>query len=178
MQNRILSAFQYALKPGGFLFLGKSEAISAYSDIFAAEDRTHKIFSRKPKVGHGSSFRLADRRPQEPGLAPAKIVAPALPVDFQKQAEQVLLQRYAPPALVIDSDLRVLHFQGDAGAYLVLSTGPPTVHLLKMLRPEFLVDLRTRGLQGQEKGTAAATQPIRIRARRPTGSRAPGSIAG
>ena len=38
LQNRMVSAFQYALKPGGFLFLGKSEAISAYADIFAAED--------------------------------------------------------------------------------------------------------------------------------------------
>ena len=38
LQKRVLGVFRYALKPGGFLFLGKSEAISAYSDIFAAED--------------------------------------------------------------------------------------------------------------------------------------------
>ena len=160
MQNRILSAFQYALKPGGFLFLGKSEAISAYSDIFAAEDRNHKIFSRKPNAGLAPHFdwRIDDHK--EPGLAPPRIALPALIADFQKQAEQVLLQRYAPPALVIDSDLRILHFQGDISPYLVLPTGPPTVHLLKMLRPEFVLDLRRAVSKAQKEGTAAATQPI------------------
>jgi two-component system CheB/CheR fusion protein len=160
LQNRILSAFQYALKPGGFLFLGKSEAISAHSAIFAPDDRNHKIFARRPNVTQAPHFdwRLDD--PQESGLAPPRIALPALIADFQKQAEQVLLKRYAPPALVIDSDLRILHLQGDIGPYLVLPTGPPTVHLLKMLRPEFVLDLRRAISKAQKEGTAAATQLI------------------
>jgi two-component system CheB/CheR fusion protein len=160
LQNRILSAFQYALKPGGFLFLGKSEAISAHSAIFAPDDRNHKIFARRPNVTQAPHFdwRLDD--PQESGLAPPRIALPALIADFQKQAEQVLLKRYAPPALVIDSDLRILHLQGDIGPYLVLPTGPPTVHLLKMLRPEFILDLRRAVSKAQKEGTAAATQLI------------------
>jgi len=162
LQNRILSAFQYALKPGGFLFLGKSEAISAYSDIFAAEDRNHKIFSRRLKAGLAPHFdwRFDDRK--EPGMAAPKVALPALTVDFQKQAEQILLQRYAPPALVIDSDLRILHFQGDISPYIVLSTGPPTVQLLKMLRPEFVMDLRSVISKAKREWTAIATQPIRF----------------
>jgi two-component system, chemotaxis family, CheB/CheR fusion protein len=160
LQNRILAALQYALKPGGFLFLGKAEAISAYSDIFAADDRTHKIFSRKPKAGMAPHFDWRIEDHNEQGLAPAKTAAPALPVDFQKEAEQVLLQRYTPPALVIDSELRVLHFQGDVGPYLVLSTGAPTVHLLKMLRPELIVDLRRAVSRASRQGNPAATEQI------------------
>jgi two-component system CheB/CheR fusion protein len=56
LQNRILSAFQYALKPGGFLFLGKSEAISAHTGIFAAEDRSHKIFSHRHRERGAAHF--------------------------------------------------------------------------------------------------------------------------
>ena len=48
LQRRILSIFQYALKAGGFLFLGNSESISDYSEAFTAEDRKHRIFSPKP----------------------------------------------------------------------------------------------------------------------------------
>jgi two-component system, chemotaxis family, CheB/CheR fusion protein len=162
LQNRILSAFQYALKPGGFLFLGKSEAISAHSGIFVPEDRQHKIFIRKPSVPQAPHFdwRLGD--PKEPGLAPPAIALPPMMADFQRQAEQALLQRYAPPALVIDSDFRILHLQGDIGPYLVLPTGPPTVHLLKMLRPEFVLDLRRAVSKAQKEGTAAATKLIRF----------------
>jgi two-component system, chemotaxis family, CheB/CheR fusion protein len=160
LQNRILSAFQYALKPGGFLFLGKSEAISAYSAIFAPEDRDHKIFSSKPHANLAPRFdwRLDD--PKQPGPAPLRIALPALIADFQKQAEQVLLQHYAPPALVIDSDLRILHLQGDISPYLVLPTGPLTVHLLKMLRPELVLDLRKAVSKAQKEETSAHTRLI------------------
>jgi len=160
LQNRILSAFQYALKPGGFLFLGKSEAISAYSATFAPEDRNHKIFSRRPDATPAPRFdwRLDDHK--EPDSASPRIALPLVMADFQKQAEQALLQRYSPPALVIDSDLRILHLQGNMGPYLVLPTGPPTVHLLKMLRPEFLLDLRRAISKAQKQETAAATQLI------------------
>jgi two-component system CheB/CheR fusion protein len=162
LQNRILSAFQYALKPGGFLFLGKSEAISAYSGIFVPDDRNHKIFARKPNATLAPRFdwRIDDHK--DPALAPPRIALPAPIADFQKQAEQVLLQRYAPPALVIDSDLHILHLQGDIGPYVVLPTGPPTVHLLKLLRPEFVLDLRRAVSKAQKEGTAAATQLIRF----------------
>jgi two-component system CheB/CheR fusion protein len=162
LQNRILSAFQYALKPGGFLFLGKSEAISAYSAIFAPVDRNRKIFSRKPSAAQAPHFdwRLEDHK--EPGLAPPRIALPAVIADFQKQAEQALLQRYAPPALVIDSDFHILHLQGNIGPYLVLPTGPPTVHLLKMLRPEFVLDLRKAAAKAQQERTVAPTPLIRF----------------
>jgi two-component system CheB/CheR fusion protein len=161
LQNRILSAFQYALKPGGFLFLGKSEAISAHSGIFAPDDRKHKIFSRKPSATLSPRFdwRLDDSR--EPGLSPPSIASPPL-ANFQNQAEQVLLQRYTPPALVIDADLHILHIQGNIGPYLVLPTGPPTIHLLKMVRPEFVLDLRRAVSKTQKEGTAAITRLIQF----------------
>ena len=158
LQDRVLSAFQYALKPGGFLFLGKSESISAYSDTFVPLDRKHKVFSRKSTAGLPHfEWRIGQTR--ERVLTPGKIAVPSLAVDFQKQAEQILLQRYAPPALVIDSDLRILHFQGDISPYLVLATGPPTVHLLKLLRPEFVVDLRRAISKARKAGAPAATEP-------------------
>jgi len=161
LQNRILSAFQYALKPGGFLFLGKSEAISAHSGMFAPDDRKHKIFSRKPSGTLAPRFDWRMDDPKVPGLAAPRIALPAL-ADFQKQAEQVLLQRYTPPALVIDADLHILHIQGNIGPYLVLPTGPPTVHLLKMLHPEFVMDLRRAVSKAQKEGTAAATRLIQF----------------
>ena len=160
LQNRILAAFQYALKPGGFLFLGKSEAISAHADIFTAEDRHHKIFSRRIEAGAAAHFEWWLEDHKEHAVAPPRAALAALAADFQKQAEQALLQRYAPPALVIDSDLRVLHFQGDISPYLVLATGPPTVQLLKMLRPEFVMDVRSAISQAKREGITIATEPV------------------
>ena len=85
--------------------------------------------------------------------------------DFRKQAELVLLQRYAPPALVIDSDLRILHLQGDLSLYLALPTGPPTVHLFKLLRPELAIDLRRAISRAQKEGTTLPSRLIRFEQR-------------
>ena len=162
LQNRILSAFQYALNPGGFLFLGKSESISAYSAIFDPEDRIHKIFSRKPYAALSPRFgwRIDDHK--QPAMAPTIDLLPAPATSFGSQAEQALLKHYAPPALVIDSDFRILHVQGDIGTYLVLPTGPPTVYLLKMLRPEFVLDLRNAVSKVRRQGTPVCTEPIQF----------------
>ena len=54
LQKRVLSMFQYALKPGGFLFLGNSETISEFSGAFTADDPRHRIFLRKAAT---TSFR-------------------------------------------------------------------------------------------------------------------------
>ncbi len=160
LQKRVLGVFRYALKPGGFLFLGKSEAISTYSDIFAAEDHSHKIFSRKSGNVSAPSLDWLNGEPKEPQPAPPKTVLPGLPADFQREAEQLLLSRYIPPALVVDSDLRIVHFQGDTGPYLALSTGPPTFQLLKMIRPEFVVELRSAISRAKREGTTASTSVL------------------
>ena len=76
LQKRVLSIFQYALKPGGFLFLGNSESISDYSDAFTVEDRKHRIFLRKPAAAASRGFSSAADHFPEPDAAPPRIAAP------------------------------------------------------------------------------------------------------
>ena len=47
-QERIIGNFSYALRSGGFLLLGKSEALGRFPDLFDAVDRKNRIYSRKP----------------------------------------------------------------------------------------------------------------------------------
>jgi len=152
LQKRALAIFQYALKPGGFLFLGTSESISDYSDDFTVEDRKHRIFTRKVAAAPFREFNVSTARSAE--AVPQKISAPSAAVDFRKEAEGALLAHYAPPALIIDSDLHIRHIQGDTSPYMALATGPPSFHLLKMVRPEFTVDLRTAIEEARRKGAA------------------------
>ena len=59
LQKRILSVFQYALKPDGYLFLGNSESISDYSEAFSVADQKHRIFVRKAGPAGYRDFRSA-----------------------------------------------------------------------------------------------------------------------
>jgi two-component system CheB/CheR fusion protein len=49
-QSRILGRFNYALKPNGYLFLGKAEMLLVHSALFAPMDMRHRIFSKVAQV--------------------------------------------------------------------------------------------------------------------------------
>jgi two-component system CheB/CheR fusion protein len=162
LQKRALSVFQYALKPGGFLFLGNSESVSDFSDAFAADDRKHRIFLRKPAAAAFREFNLAAGQLREPNAALPKIPAPGAGADFRKEAEALLLAHYAPPALIVDPNLHIVHFQGDVSPYLAPATGQPSFHLLKMVRPEFVVDLRTAIYKARKEGVPVRNGAVRF----------------
>jgi two-component system CheB/CheR fusion protein len=162
LQKRILSVFQFALKPGGFLFLGNSESVSDYSDAFAVEDQKHRIFLRKLTA---AAFREFPSTPVPRGVnVPApRTSAAGLVRDFRKEAEGLLLEEYAPPALVVDPDLHIVHFQGDVSPYLAPATGQPSFHLLKMVRPEFVLDLRTAISKARKEGVAVRNEGVQFK---------------
>jgi len=45
-QARILNRFHFALRPGGFLFLGKAETLSMYANVFEPVDLQRRVFSK------------------------------------------------------------------------------------------------------------------------------------
>ena len=46
-QNEAFTAFYDALKPRGFLFIGKSETVRSNTGMFKVDDYNHKIYSKK-----------------------------------------------------------------------------------------------------------------------------------
>ena len=162
LQKRVLSIFQYALKPGGFLFLGNSESISDYSDVFSVEDRKHRIYVRKAPSIAFQGFRSIPDQILDSGAAPVRIPVSNPAVDFRKEAEAALLEHYTPPALIVDSNLHIVHFQGDVSPYVAPATGQPSFHLLKMVRSELVVDLRTAISKARKEGAAVHIDSVQF----------------
>ncbi len=50
LQQRVLPLFHYALRPGGYLFLGPSEHVSSHEELFQTIDKKHRIFQRKESL--------------------------------------------------------------------------------------------------------------------------------
>ncbi len=162
LQKRILSIFQYALKPGGVLFLGNSESIGEYSEAFSVEDQKHRIFLRKLNVSRFHGYRAGPEEYPGPDSASRTGSPAGVPADYRREAEDVLLEHYSPSALVVDQNLHILHFQGDVSPYLAPATGQPSFHLLKMLRPELVVDVRTAIQKVRKEGTLVRKDPVRF----------------
>jgi two-component system CheB/CheR fusion protein len=142
LQKKVMTVLHYALKPHGFLMLGKSESISGFSELFTPVGRKHKIYSKKSSVDR-QALNLAGAHPQHAPAEASETPDPPARFDPQKEADRIVMTHYAPAGLVAGSDLQILHFRGNVAPYLSPSPGQASLSLLKMVRPEFAVELRT-----------------------------------
>ena len=49
LQKKLIPMFHYTLNRNGFLFLGESESIGTFADLFSPVDAKHKVFKRKAR---------------------------------------------------------------------------------------------------------------------------------
>ncbi len=144
LQKRVLPLFHYCLSPGGFLFLGRSETVAGFTQLFSAVDKNAKIFrkvgtSRVPSLAPPPWGRGAEARAPMSAAAP---VGASAPIDAQKQADNLLLARYAPAAVLVNGRMEIVQIRGRTGPFLELAPGQPNLNLLKLAREGLLADLR------------------------------------
>jgi two-component system CheB/CheR fusion protein len=163
LQARVLSTFHYALLPGGRLLLGKSESLAAHPDLFKTEDRASRIFSHQQVASPQAELIVASREATRGAPAGAAIAGGGF--ELRKEAERLLLECYAPAALVVDPAFHIIHLQGDTSPYLAPAPGEPSFHLLRMLLPELTLEVRAAIQKVGKRGVAVKTPPIRLEQR-------------
>jgi len=167
LQQRVIPLLHYALRPDGFLWLGASETIASYRDLFELLDAKTKMYLRKSsKRAMQLAVPLAAGR-WGAGAAAAQ-VRPALPreapgPDPLREADRLLLGRYAPAGVVVNDDLDVLQFRGDTGPYLAPAPGRATLNLLKLLREGLLVGVRGLLSRARRERAVVREEGLRVR---------------
>ncbi|MGH8770048.1 MAG: CheR family methyltransferase, partial [Burkholderiales bacterium] len=165
LQHRIMPVLHFALKPGGFLLLGTSETVGGHRDLFEVDDVKHKIFARKPGPG-----RLPTNLPRAPTQTVHGVVGfPRLReessgTEVQKEADRIVMAKYAPPGVVINSDMEIVQFRGETNAYLAPAPGRPSFNLLKMAREGLLVALRAAVRQAKKEVAPVREVGVRVKA--------------
>jgi len=136
-QERALRRLQYALAPGGFLYLGSSETLAGLQTDFTAVSSKHKIFRILRHValpldaGASALSRInstnARVRPTGRG---GRTMTDAAAIDA---GQSVLLRSYAPTSLLLNANQELLHVFGDVSQYLRIGEGAVTLDLTKLL---------------------------------------------
>jgi len=159
-QERILETFHFALRPSALLMLGPSESPDGSADLFAPYDRAAHLYHSRPVASRPVLF-------DAPTLVPARIPHPRLepgpverfaPID----AHHRLLEEYAPPSLVVTEDNTIVHVSPRAARYLQIAAGEPSRDLLKLVRPELRVELRTALFQAAKNRAAVEISNIEV----------------
>ncbi|MET0397663.1 MAG: chemotaxis protein CheB [Longimicrobiaceae bacterium] len=142
-QERVMETFHYALRPGGLLFLGASESAGG-DGLFAPAAGKQRIF-RRDTARHRTPPRHSAAAPLPTGVRPL----PAVEGDRARQGFSFgalhlrMLEAYAPPSLVVDERLEVVHLSGRAGRFLHLAEGEPSHSLIDLTRGDLRMELRT-----------------------------------
>ncbi|MEZ0391626.1 MAG: chemotaxis protein CheB [Pseudobdellovibrionaceae bacterium] len=142
LQKRVIPIFHYGLLPSGFLWLGRAENLGEFSKLFSSVEKTHKIYS-KSNVPTPQIYLSTQHLRQSPGM---KTNGQAFAKDgreFHRDADKIILSKFSPPSVIVNSDLEILQFRGRTVPFLEPAAGQPSLNLLKMVRPELLASLRT-----------------------------------
>ena len=143
-QEHVLDTFHFALRPGGYLWLGQSESADVKEALFVLLDKSAHLYEARTattrlSMGYRDPVELARAMPAQPEAWFSRIPAGML--------HQRLLEQYAPPSVVIAEDFRVLHMSERAGRFMAVTGGEPSQNLLSLIRPELRADLRAAVLQ-------------------------------
>jgi two-component system CheB/CheR fusion protein len=169
LQDDIFSIFHYALNPGGVLFLGSSESAEHLPDLFQVIDKTHRIYQSKSWVGEKPNLppmpllRRAAHRPLRHSDGIRRHVARFLhESSFPAEQHYRALESFGPPNVLIDTQAVILHVSETAGRYLLQPKGTITGDLLKLVRPELQLELRTAIFHAFAKERATFTRPVLV----------------
>jgi two-component system CheB/CheR fusion protein len=165
LQKRVLPIFHYALRPTGFLLLGNAETTGTFSDLFVPVDGKRRIYARRagpPRAALGWTLREGGASAEATSDETAERVhAPQLELD--READRVLLAKYAPAGALVNDDMQVLHVRGRTGPYLELPSGAASFNLLKMLREGLLVDVRAALKRARATGAPVRKEGAQVR---------------
>ncbi|HEY0551903.1 MAG TPA: CheR family methyltransferase, partial [Verrucomicrobiae bacterium] len=180
-QKRVFDIFHFALRPHGLLFLGSSESVEDGSPLFEVLDKKHRVYRHRATakvglpvpIGPSTLMRAleaqqqAHRGPMLPGVAFDRAMMPTT-AEQGRGNEQLsfgelhfrLVERLAPPSVVVTSDYEVVHLSENAGKFLQFGGGEPTLNLLRVVHPMLRVELRAALFQAAE--TSSTVELARV----------------
>ena len=174
LQQKVIPTFHYALKPEGVLFLGASESIAGFNDLFEPADKKHKIYSKKPATAHPLNLPLKRER----GDHPSPGARPQLPIgkgkseppegfqgelNAQREADRVTVNQFAPPGVLVNAEFQILQFRGSTAAYLQPPpSGKATFDVLKMARDGLMLPLRAAINKAKKENKTTRKENVRV----------------
>jgi len=129
LQRKIIALFHYSLNPGGLMILGTAESLGNLHNGFEEIDGRLKLFKRNilsmssELIDFPSSFHRPKARykEKEDGLKSFE--------NIQTIADQILLQHFAPPSVLVNGKGDILYITGQIGNYVRLVAGKANLNI-------------------------------------------------
>jgi two-component system, chemotaxis family, CheB/CheR fusion protein len=131
LQKKIIPLFHYSLLPNGILFLGTSETIGGFVDLFSMIDKKWKIYRRRDSIFATQSF-IEFPVSRSIGKTNETLMKKSEVTNITQAAEKIILQSYSPNCVIINRNGDLVYIHGRAGKYLELTHGEAKMNIFEM----------------------------------------------
>lgn len=159
-QKKVLQSFHYALKPSGYLFLGRSETIGTSTDLFEPLDKKIKLYSRKSTKLPQLDFTIQTRGSGSP--KEDQLTEQPDGVDIAKDISKLMLSHYVHPGIVVNKNMMIVQFFGITSPYLEPITGKASLNILRIVRDDLVVNLKSLLQESQKTEKIVSKEGIRF----------------
>jgi len=134
LHAKLIPLFHYSLKPDGVLLLGSAESTGRFNELFEPVDRMARVFRKKPATATSEPLLLpASQEPARPDFLEPSVPAPTGP-NLKAIADDLLLQHFSPPAVLVTDEGDILYISGRTGNYLEPAAGKANWNIFAMAR--------------------------------------------
>ena len=138
LQRRLVPLFQYSLRAGGVLVLGGSETVGSSRSLFTPLSPKSRLYRRSDNAAEGGplDFPFSRRLPSRTHAQEHNVSQTINQLaNLQSLADQMLLQTFSPPAVLVNEQGDVVYISGRTGKYLEPAAGKANWNIHVMARP-------------------------------------------
>ena len=165
LQRRLVPLFHYSLRAGGALLLGSSETVGRAHALFSPLHPKSRLYWRSDN-GPATAFAVfpTHRRSssrsvlQETSLSSSQTP----PANLQSLADQLLLQSFSPPAVLVNEAGDIVYISGRTGRYLEPAAGKANWNIHVMARPAIRAQLAVALRSALEDKTTVELRDLRL----------------
>ncbi len=134
LQKKILGLFYFSLNTNGIMILGSSETLGSMGNHFETEDNKLKIFKRAANAVAPDLVNFSSSYSRKTPAVIEKQASVVSNSNIQTLADQLLLQQFSPPGVLVNDNGDILYISGRTGKYLEPAAGKANLNIFSMLR--------------------------------------------
>ncbi len=155
IQSKVIGAFEFALKPSGYLFLGTAESLGLSKQQFHVVSSKWKIYQKttsESRTKEDSRISgLLKRRFNIPKSTTLQH-RPSRSETRQNNIRNSLLKGLLDPTVVVDENDAIIYFHGNVSPYLITPEGEPKTNIYEVINPAIRSKIRTSVFKAKRSG--------------------------
>lgn len=162
LQKRLIPLFHYTLSDHGILLLGNTETIGDYSSLFGPVDNPTRLYRRIEHTLSSPFIYFPTKFTPIANLAQKDTETTKVGFSLQNQIDQLILQKYSHPAVVVNNEGDILYFNGRTGKYLEPAAGKANLNVYSMAREGLRYELANALSKAQQQVEAVHVQGLSV----------------